>query len=59
MVHTTGGYMVGTSLTFRYMFDARPGDVYFSTADCGWITGHSYGEATPASHGGVAAPPAA
>uniref|UniRef100_A0A7S0RB14 Acetyl-coenzyme A synthetase n=1 Tax=Chlamydomonas leiostraca TaxID=1034604 RepID=A0A7S0RB14_9CHLO len=42
VVHTTGGYMVGTAVTSRYYFDLQPGDIYFSTADCGWITGHSY-----------------
>jgi len=47
VVHTTGGYMVGTATTMKYTFDARPGDVYFSTADCGWITGHSYGAYGP------------
>lgn len=42
VVHTTGGYMVGAGTTCRYTFDMRPGDIYFSTADCGWITGHTY-----------------
>jgi len=40
--HTTGGYMVGTGLTFKYVFDYHEGDIYWCTADCGWITGHSY-----------------
>lgn len=40
--HTTGGYMVGAALTTKYVFDAQPEDVYWCTADCGWITGHSY-----------------
>ena len=40
--HTTGGYMVGAALTTKYVFDAQPDDVYWCTADCGWITGHSY-----------------
>lgn len=40
--HTTGGYMVGAATTFKYVFDYRPDDVYWCTADCGWITGHSY-----------------
>ena len=40
--HTTGGYMVGTALTTKYVFDAKDDDVYWCTADCGWITGHSY-----------------
>ena len=42
VVHTTGGYMVYSATTFKYVFDYRPGDVYWCTADCGWITGHSY-----------------
>jgi acetyl-CoA synthetase len=42
VLHTTGGYMVNAALTFKYSFNYQPGDVYFCTADCGWITGHSY-----------------
>ncbi|KAK9078505.1 hypothetical protein SSX86_002562 [Deinandra increscens subsp. villosa] len=42
VVHTTGGYMVYTAATFKYAFDYKPSDVYWCTADCGWITGHSY-----------------
>jgi acetyl-CoA synthetase len=42
VLHTTGGYMVYTSLTHEYIFDYRPGEVYWCTADCGWVTGHSY-----------------
>ena len=42
LVHTTGGYGVGTLLTTRYNFDLQETDVYFCTADIGWITGHSY-----------------
>jgi acetyl-CoA synthetase len=42
LVHTTGGYSVGTYLTTKYVFDLQPGDVYFCTADIGWVTGHSY-----------------
>eukprot|EP00850_Spirogloea_muscicola_P022099 SM000277S10334 [mRNA] locus=s277:111736:116023:+ [translate_table: standard] len=42
VVHTTGGYMVYTATTFKHSFDYREGDVYWCTADCGWITGHSY-----------------
>ncbi len=42
IVHTTGGYLVGTYLTTRYVFDLREDDVYWCTADVGWITGHSY-----------------
>ncbi|MEO5650693.1 MAG: acetate--CoA ligase [Ginsengibacter sp.] len=42
VVHTTGGYMVYTTYTFVNVFQYQPGDVYFCTADIGWITGHSY-----------------
>jgi acetyl-CoA synthetase len=42
LVHTTGGYSVQTYLTSRYVFDLRPDDVYWCTADIGWVTGHSY-----------------
>jgi acetyl-CoA synthetase len=42
VVHTTGGYMVYTTYTFVNVFQYKPGDVYFCTADIGWITGHSY-----------------
>ncbi|GAA0150736.1 ligase [Lithospermum erythrorhizon] len=42
VLHTTGGYMVYTATTFKYAFDYKPIDVYWCTADCGWITGHSY-----------------
>jgi acetyl-CoA synthetase len=42
IVHSTGGYMVGTYLTSKYVFDLKDSDVYWCTADVGWITGHSY-----------------
>ncbi|UCE09119.1 MAG: acetate--CoA ligase [Candidatus Thorarchaeota archaeon] len=42
VLHTTGGYMVYTTSTFLNIFDWHPGDVYWCTADIGWITGHSY-----------------
>ncbi|CAL8467441.1 g6979 [Coccomyxa elongata] len=42
VVHSTGGYMVATAVTTRFVFDLQPGDVYWCTADCGWITGHTY-----------------
>ena len=42
VMHTTGGYMVYTSTTHHYIFDYHPGDIYWCTADIGWITGHSY-----------------
>jgi acetyl-CoA synthetase len=43
VLHTTGGYLVYVAMTHKYVFDYRPGDVYWCTADCGWVTGHSYG----------------
>lgn len=42
VVHTTGGYMVGTAYTFANVFQYTKGDVYWCTADIGWVTGHSY-----------------
>jgi acetyl-CoA synthetase len=42
IVHTTGGYMVGAALTMRYVFDLREDDIFWCTADIGWVTGHSY-----------------
>ena len=42
MVHTTGGYMVYTAFTFKNVFQYNDGDIYWCTADIGWITGHSY-----------------
>ena len=42
LVHTTGGYSVQTYLTSKYVFDLRDDDVYWCTADIGWVTGHSY-----------------
>jgi acetyl-CoA synthetase len=42
VLHTTGGYLVYTSLTHEYVFDYHDGDVYWCTADIGWVTGHSY-----------------
>jgi acetyl-CoA synthetase len=42
LVHTTGGYSVQTYLTTKYIFDLQEDDIYFCTADIGWVTGHSY-----------------
>ncbi|MDI3339529.1 MAG: acetate--CoA ligase [Sphaerobacter sp.] len=42
VLHTTGGYLVGTALTSKWVFDLKDEDVYFCTADIGWVTGHSY-----------------
>lgn len=51
VVHTTGGYMVYTGYTFSNVFQYQPGEVYFCTADIGWITGHSYIVYGPLSQG--------
>ncbi|MDP2123488.1 MAG: acetate--CoA ligase, partial [Parvibaculum sp.] len=42
VLHTTGGYMVYTAMTHQYVFDYHDGDIYWCTADVGWVTGHSY-----------------
>ncbi|MCP5386643.1 MAG: acetate--CoA ligase [Novosphingobium sp.] len=42
VLHTTGGYGVWASMTHQYVFDYRPGQIYWCTADVGWVTGHSY-----------------
>jgi acetyl-CoA synthetase len=42
VLHTTAGYLLGASLTHKYVFDYHEGDVYWCTADVGWVTGHSY-----------------
>ncbi|WP_280955399.1 acetate--CoA ligase, partial [Beijerinckia sp. GAS462] len=42
VLHTTGGYLVYTSMTHQYVFDYHDGDIYWCTADVGWVTGHSY-----------------
>ncbi len=42
VLHTTGGYMVYASMTHQYIFDYKPKDIYFCSADIGWVTGHSY-----------------
>jgi acetyl-CoA synthetase len=42
IVHTTAGYLVGTSATHRFIFDVKESDIYWCTADIGWVTGHSY-----------------
>lgn len=51
IVHTTGGYMVGTHVTTKWIFDLKENDIYWCTADCGWITGHSYLVYGPLSNG--------
>jgi acetyl-CoA synthetase len=42
IVHTTGGYLTGCYATFQWVFDIKDEDIYWCTADCGWVTGHSY-----------------
>ncbi|MGB7159018.1 MAG: acetate--CoA ligase [Tepidisphaeraceae bacterium] len=51
ILHTTAGYMLGTYLTSKYVFDMKDEDVYWCTADVGWITGHSYVVYGPLSNG--------
>jgi len=51
ILHTTGGYLVGVNSTFRYVFDHQEEDIYWCTADIGWITGHSYIVYGPFSNG--------
>ncbi|MCZ6859394.1 MAG: acetate--CoA ligase, partial [Alphaproteobacteria bacterium] len=53
VMHTTGGYMVYTSLTHQYVFDYHDGDVFWCTADVGWVTGHSYIVYGPLANGAV------
>jgi acetyl-CoA synthetase len=51
MLHTTGGYLVGTSSTHRAIFDLKEDDVFWCTADIGWVTGHSYVVYGPLTNG--------
>lgn len=51
IVHTTGGYLVGVHNTFKWVFDYKPTDIFWCTADIGWITGHSYIVYGPLSNG--------
>jgi acetyl-CoA synthetase len=53
VLHTTGGYMVYASLTHQYVFDYHDGDVYWCTADVGWVTGHSYIVYGPLANGAI------
>ena len=53
VLHTTGGYLVYASMTHEYVFDYRPGDVYWCTADVGWVTGHSYIVYGPLANGAI------
>ncbi len=51
IVHTTGGYLVGTYATTKWIFDLKPDDVFWCTADIGWVTGHSYVVYGPLANG--------
>jgi acetyl-CoA synthetase len=51
IVHTTGGYLTGVATTTKWVFDLRPEDVYWCTADIGWVTGHSYVVYGPLANG--------
>ena len=53
VLHTTGGYIVYAALTHQYVFDYHPGDVYWCTADVGWVTGHSYIVYGPLANGAI------
>ncbi|MCR4376778.1 MAG: acetate--CoA ligase [Rhodospirillales bacterium] len=53
VMHTTGGYMVYASMTHRYVFDYHDGDVFWCTADVGWVTGHSYIIYGPLANGAI------
>jgi len=53
VLHTTAGYLVYTSITHQYVFDYHDGDIYWCTADVGWVTGHSYIVYGPLSNGAV------
>ncbi len=51
VLHTTGGYLLYVLLTFKWIFDYRDEDIYWCTADCGWVTGHSYTVYAPLAAG--------
>jgi acetyl-CoA synthetase len=53
VLHTTGGYLVYASMTHEYVFDYRPGEVFWCTADVGWVTGHTYVVYGPLANGGT------
>jgi acetyl-CoA synthetase len=54
ILHTTAGYLLGTKLTSKYVFDLKDEDVYWCTADVGWVTGHSYIVYGPLANGATA-----
>ena len=53
VLHTTGGYLLGAAITHKYVFDYQEGDIYWCTADIGWITGHSYIVYGPLANGAI------
>jgi acetyl-CoA synthetase len=53
VLHTTGGYQLFTSMTHQYVFDYHDGDIYWCTADVGWVTGHSYIVYGPLANGAI------
>ena len=53
VLHTTGGYLLYTAITHRYVFDYHDGDIYWCTADVGWVTGHSYILYGPLANGAI------
>ncbi|MFQ6006740.1 MAG: acetate--CoA ligase [Woeseia sp.] len=53
VLHTSGGYLVYAALTHQYVFDYHPGDIYWCTADVGWVTGHSYIVYGPLANGAI------
>ena len=52
-LHTTGGYLLYTAMTHQYVFDYHDGDIYWCTADIGWVTGHSYIVYGPLANGAI------
>jgi acetyl-CoA synthetase len=53
VLHTTGGYLLQTAMSFKYTFDYREGEVFWCTADVGWVTGHSYIIYGPLANGAI------
>jgi acetyl-CoA synthetase len=53
VLHTTGGYLLYTAMTHKYIFDYHDGDIYWCTADVGWVTGHSYIIYGPLANGAI------
>ena len=53
VLHTTAGYLLGAAITHKYVFDYHEGDIYWCTADVGWVTGHSYIVYGPLANGAI------